>query len=147
MNPGISVSRVGSDAQTKAMKSVAATLRLDLSQYRELQAFAQFGTDDLDVATRNQLARGERLTELLKQPQFEPQSLAHQVVVLYAGVNGYLDDVPVDKVGDFERGLREYMDASDRSTLDAITNTGELNEATEEALKRSIVEFKGSVAF
>ena len=147
VNPGISVSRVGSDAQTKAMKSVAATLRLDLSQYRELQAFAQFGTDDLDAATRSQLARGDRLTELLKQPQFEPQSLAHQVVVLYAGVNGYLDDVPVDKVGDFERGLREYMDASDRSTLDAITNTGELNEATEEALKRSIVEFKGSVAF
>ena len=147
VNPGISVSRVGSDAQTKAMKSVAATLRLDLSQYRELQAFAQFGTDDLDAATRRQLARGDRLTELLKQPQYEPQSLAHQVVVLYAGVNGYLDDVPVDKVGDFERGLREYMDASDRSTLDAITNTGELNEATEEALKRSIVEFKGSVAF
>jgi F-type H+-transporting ATPase subunit alpha len=146
-NVGISVSRVGGDAQTKAMKSVAGTLRLDLSQYRELEAFAQFGTEDLDAATRRQLERGARLTELLKQPQFEPQSLGHQVAVLYAGVNGYTDDIPVDKIGDFERGFREYLDASGRSVLETIDNTGEISEDTEASLKKAIEEFKGSVAY
>ena len=147
VNPGISVSRVGGDAQTSAMKGVAGSLRLDLSQYRELQAFAQFGTEDLDAATRQQLSRGERLTELLKQPQYEPQSLADQVAILYCGVNGYLDDVPVDKVADFERAFRDHMRASAPDVMDAIDSSGELDESTEQSLKGAIDAFKASVAY
>jgi len=146
-NPGISVSRVGGDAQTKAMKKVAGTLRLDLSQYRELQAFAQFGTDDLDAATRLQLTRGERLTELLKQPQYQPQTLAQQVTVLYMGVNGYLDEVPVDKIADLEKAFHEFMAANNAGVMDTIMTTGDLDEATEETLKKAIDEFLGSVAY
>jgi F-type H+/Na+-transporting ATPase subunit alpha len=146
-NPGISVSRVGGDAQTRAMKKVAGTLRLDLSQYRELQAFAQFGTDDLDAATRLQLTRGERLTELLKQPQYQPQTLAQQVVVLYMGVNGYLDNVPVGKIGDLEKAFHEFMAANQAGVMDTIMITGDLDEATEETLKKAIDEFLGSVAY
>ena len=146
-NPGISVSRVGGDAQTSAMKQVAGSLRLDLSQYRELQAFAQFGTEDLDAATRQQLERGARLTELLKQPQYEPQSLAEQVTILYCGVNGYMDDVPVEKVGDFERGFHDHMRASAADVLETIQRSGELEEATEQSLKKAIEDFKGSVAY
>jgi F-type H+-transporting ATPase subunit alpha len=147
VNPGISVSRVGGAAQTRAMRSVAGSLRLDLSQYRELQAFAQFGTDDLDAATRQQLERGQRLTEVLKQPQYEPLSLAEQVTILYAGVNGYMDDVPVEKVADFERGFHDHMRASGSDVLQAITDSGELDESTEESLKKAIDDFKGSVAY
>tara|TARA_Y100000588_G_scaffold218856_1_gene232799 strand:+ start:2968 stop:4497 length:1530 start_codon:yes stop_codon:yes gene_type:complete len=146
-NPGISVSRVGGDAQTKAMKKVAGTLRLDLSQYRELQAFAQFGTDDLDAATRLQLTRGERLTELLKQPQYQPLTLAQQVTLLYMGVNGHLDQVPVDKLGDLEKAYHEFMAANHAGVLDAIMTTGDLDESTEESLKAAITEFLGSVAY
>jgi len=146
-NPGISVSRVGGDAQTRAMKKVAGTLRLDLSQYRELQAFAQFGTEDLDAATRLQLTRGERLTELLKQPQYQPQTLAQQVTILYMGVNGYLDRVPVDKIGDLERAFHEFMAANHAGVLDTIMTTGDLDEGTEESLKKAIDEFLGSVAY
>ena len=146
-NPGISVSRVGGDAQTKAMKKVAGTLRLDLSQYRELQAFAQFGTDDLDASTRLQLTRGERLTELLKQPQYQPQTLAQQVVVLYMGVNGYLDEIPVDKIGDLEKAFHEFMAANQAGVMDTIMTTGDLDETTEETLKKAIDEFLGSVAY
>ncbi|MDP6605059.1 MAG: F0F1 ATP synthase subunit alpha, partial [Dehalococcoidia bacterium] len=139
--------RVGGAAQTRAMRSVAGSLRLDLSQYRELQAFAQFGTDDLDAATRQQLERGQRLTEVLKQPQYEPLSLAEQVTILYAGVNGYMDDVPVEKVADFERGFHDHMRASGSDVLQAITDSGELDESTEESLKKAIDDFKGSVAY
>ena len=146
-NPGISVSRVGGDAQTAAMRKVAGSLRLDLSQYRELQAFAQFGTEDLDAATRQQLERGERLTELLKQPQYEPQSLADQVTILYCGVNGYLDDVPVDKVADFERGFHDHMRASAADVVETIQGSGELDDATEQSLIKAIEDFKGSVAY
>jgi F-type H+-transporting ATPase subunit alpha len=146
-NPGISVSRVGGDAQTRAMKKVAGTLRLDLSQYRELQAFAQFGTEDLDAATRLQLTRGERLTELLKQPQYQPLTLAQQVSVLYMGVNGFLDQVPVDKIGDLEKAYHEFMGANHAAVLDSIQTSGDLDEATEESLKKAIEEFLGSVAY
>ena len=147
VNPGISVSRVGGSAQRRAMRSVAGSLRLDLSQFRELEAFAQFGTEDLDPATRRQLLRGQRLTELLKQPQYQPQSLAEQVTVLYAGVNGYLDDVPVDKVADFERAFHEQMRATQRGILESIQSTGEIDDATEELLKAAIEQFKGTVAY
>ncbi|MCK9486110.1 MAG: F0F1 ATP synthase subunit alpha [Dehalococcoidia bacterium] len=146
-NPGISVSRVGGKAQTKAMKKVAGTLRIDLSQYRELQAFAQFGTEDLDPATRRQLNRGARLTELLKQPQFQPLSLGQQVAILYAGVSGYLDDVPVEKVLDFEKAFHEYMAGGNQDLLNRITTSGDLPEEDEEALKQAILDFKGAVAY
>ncbi|MGE0227334.1 MAG: F0F1 ATP synthase subunit alpha [Dehalococcoidia bacterium] len=147
INPGISVSRVGGSAQTRAMRSVAGTLRLDLSQYRELQAFAQFGTEDLDPATRQQLLRGERLTRLLVQPQYQPLSLAQQVTILYAGVRGFLDDVPVEKVADFESAFHEYMRANAAPVIDAITSTGLLEAATEEQLRSAITDFKASVAY
>ena len=146
-NPGISVSRVGGSAQTRAMKRVAGTLRLDLSQYRELQAFAQFGTDDLDAATRQQLLRGARLTELLKQPQYQPLTLGQQVSILYAGVNGYLDDVPVEKVLPFEKAFHEFMAAGQSAILTEITTSGNLTEETEATLKAAITEFKGAVAY
>jgi F-type H+-transporting ATPase subunit alpha len=147
VNPGISVSRVGSKAQTRAMRAVAGTLRLDLSQYRELQAFAQFGTEDLDPATRRQLQRGQRLTELLKQPQYRPLSMAQQVSILYAGTRGYLDDVPVEKIADFERAFHEYMGANGREVLDTIQRTGLLEEATEQSLRAAVEDFKGTVAY
>ncbi|MYE32160.1 MAG: F0F1 ATP synthase subunit alpha [Chloroflexi bacterium] len=147
VNPGISVSRVGGSAQRRAMRSVAGSLRLDLSQFRELEAFAQFGTEDLDPATRRQLERGQRLTELLKQPQYQPQTLAEQVTILYAGVNGYMDDVPVDKVADFEQAFHEQMRATHRGILESIQSTGEIDDATEEQLKTAIEQFKGTVAY
>ena len=147
VNPGISVSRVGGTAQRRAMRSVAGSLRLDLSQFRELEAFAQFGTEDLDPATRRQLKRGQRLTEILKQPQYAPLSLAEQVAIIYAGVNGHMDDVPVEKVADFERAFHEQLRATHRDILDAIQSTGELDEATEQRLKDAIEQFKGAVAY
>ena len=147
VNPGISVSRVGGAAQTRAMRSVAGTLRLDLSQYRELQAFAQFGTEDLDPATRQQLSRGQRLTELLKQPQYAPLSLAQQVTILFAGTQGYLDDVPVEKVADFERAFHDYMGASAPVVIDSIMTSGELSDEVEASLRTAIEDFKGAVAY
>jgi len=147
VNPGISVSRVGGSAQTRAMRSVAGTLRLDLSQYRELQAFAQFGTEDLDPTTRRQLLRGQRLTELLKQPQYQPLSLAQQVSILFAGAQGYLDDVPVEKVADFERAFHDYMGANARPLMDEIQNSGLLPDESEASLRKAIEDFKGSVAY
>ena len=147
VNPGISVSRVGGTAQRRAMRAVAGSLRLDLSQFRELEAFAQFGTEDLDPATRRQLERGQRLTEILKQPQYAPQSLAEQVTIIYAGVNGHMDDVPVEKVADFERAFHEQLRATHRGILDAIESTGELDETNEVRLKEAIEQFKGAVAY
>jgi F-type H+-transporting ATPase subunit alpha len=129
------------------MRSVAGTLRLDLSQFRELQAFAQFGTEDLDPATRQQLERGRRLTELLKQPQYQPLTLAQQVSILFAGVRGYLDDVPVEKVAAFETGLHEYLRANAGALLDAIQSTGQLAAEQEEQLRAAIASFKGTVAY
>ena len=147
VNPGISVSRVGGAAQRRAMRSVAGTLRLDLSQFRELQAFAQFGTEDLDPATRRQLLRGQRLTEVLKQPQYQPLSLGQQVAILYAGANGYLDDVPVEKISDFERALHLQFQATAAGVIETIDRTGEVDDDTEEQLKAAIEQFKGSVAY
>jgi F-type H+-transporting ATPase subunit alpha len=124
INVGISVSRVGSSAQTKAMKKVAGRLRLDLSQYRELEAFAQFGSD-LDEATRNALARGERMVALLNQPQYQPVPTEEQVAVLYAGVNGFLDDIPVTDVPRFAEELVEHLRA-DGTVLTEIRESGDL---------------------
>ena len=147
INPGISVSRVGGSAQTRAMRGVAGTLRLDLSQYRELQAFAQFGTDDLDPATRGQLLRGQRLTELLKQPQYGPLTLAQQVSILFAGARGYLDDVPVEKVADFERAFHEYMRANGAGVLEVISGGARVEGDTEQTLIKAITDFKATVAY
>jgi F-type H+/Na+-transporting ATPase subunit alpha len=140
VNVGISVSRVGSSAQTKAMKKVAGRLRLELSQYRELEAFAQFGSE-LDQATQQTLARGERMVATLNQPQYDPWPMEEQVIALYAGVNGYLDDIPVEQVPRFQGELREAMRA-ERSVLDAIRETGDLADETEQKLNAELERFK-----
>ncbi|MEL6233594.1 MAG: F0F1 ATP synthase subunit alpha [Pseudomonadota bacterium] len=121
VNVGLSVSRVGSSAQTKAMKSVAGSIKLELAQYREMEAFAQFGSD-LDAATQKLLNRGARLTELLKQPQYAPLTNAEQVCVIFAGTQGFLDDLPVSQVGAFEQGLLENLRSAHTDLLDDITN-------------------------
>ena len=133
VNVGISVSRVGGNAQIKAMKKVAGTLRLDLAQYRELAAFSQFGSD-LDKATQRQLARGERLVEILKQGQYEPMPVELQIASVFAGTRGFLDTLRVESVGPFERYLHEHLGTHDQATLDAIVSTGKLEGATEQAL-------------
>ena len=130
INVGLSVSRVGSAAQVKAMKQVAGTLKLTLAQYREVAAFAQFGSD-LDAATQFTLNRGERLTELLKQVQFSPMSIEKQVVVIYAGTKGYLDKVDVSRVGDYEEGLLKEVDSS---ILDAIRTEGSISDALDKKI-------------
>ncbi len=134
LNVGLSVSRVGSAAQVKAMKQVAGRIKLELAQYREMAAFAQFASD-LDAATQRLLNRGSRLTELLKQDQYKPMAVAMQVCVVYAGVHGYLDGVAVNDVTRFERGLVSELDANGGEILDAIRDSGELSEATETKLK------------
>ncbi|MEW5719711.1 MAG: F0F1 ATP synthase subunit alpha [Chloroflexota bacterium] len=141
LNVGISVSRVGGKAQTKAMRQVAGKLKLDLAQYRNLAAFAQFGSD-LDKATRDQLERGQRLTELLKQPQYVPMRLDHQVIVIYAGTNGYLDDIPVDKIRSFETAFIRYMDATHPAVGEKVLTKREIDSETEATLKKAIEEFK-----
>jgi F-type H+-transporting ATPase subunit alpha len=147
LNVGLSVSRVGGSAQRRAMRQVAGRLRLDLAQYRELQAFAQFGTAELDPATRRQLERGQRITEVLKQPQFEPMSLHQQVEVLYAVVNGYLDDVEVGRVGDFEAAFHKFMTSNHPEIGGSIDEKLEIVPETEEALKVALREFKESVPY
>ncbi len=142
LNIGLSVSRVGSSAQTRAMRRVAGRLRLELAQFRELAAFAQFGTSELDPATRAQLERGRRITEVLKQPQYSPVPVAKQVIILYAAINGYLDDVAVDKVLAFEADFYRFMDANYKGVLETITREKDLSEATENTLKEAIAEFK-----
>ena len=141
VNVGLSVSRVGGNAQIKAMKGVAGTLRLDLAQYRELAAFAQFGSD-LDRATQNQLNRGKRLTELLKQPQFAPMPVELQVVSIYAGTKGHLDDVEVDAIAAWEQGFHAYLRSEKNEVLSAIVETGRIEKAAEETLVAAIREFK-----
>jgi F-type H+-transporting ATPase subunit alpha len=142
MNAGISVSRVGGDAQRKAMRQVARQLRLDMAQYRELQAFAQFGASDLDAATRQQLERGRRLQEVLKQPQYQPLSLDHEIAILYAGTRGLLDDVPVEKVQEFEQKLFQYLDASHPEIAKSIGETYEISPEIEQKLDAAIRQFK-----
>jgi F-type H+/Na+-transporting ATPase subunit alpha len=142
VNVGISVSRVGGSAQTKAMKKVAGRLRLDLSQYRELEAFAQFGSE-LDQATQQALARGERMVATLNQPQYDPWPMEEQVVALYAGVNGFLDEIPVPQVPRFQGELREYM-RTEGEILKAIRETGDLPDELAERLSAEIGKFKQS---
>ena len=144
VNVGLSVSRVGSAAQTKAMKKVAGRLKLDMAQYRELAAFAQFGTAELDKATRDQLERGQRITEILKQLQYTPVPVAAQVMILYAAINGYVDDVPVNKVTSFEANFYRFMEANHPELGKVITETKDLSADTEEKLKAAIDEFKKS---
>ncbi len=141
VNVGTSVSRVGSSAQTKAMKKVAGKLKLSLAQFRELEAFAQFGSD-LDEATRQQLELGRRLTELLKQPQYQPVPMEKQVISLYAVNNGYMDDVEVNQVAKFEKDLMTYMETQGQKVLSAIRDIKELNEDIEAKLKASLEKFK-----
>lgn len=141
INPGISVSRVGSAAQTKAIKKVAGKLKLDLAQFDDLQAFAQFASD-LDKATQDQLARGARLRELLKQPQYSPLSVYEQVALVYAGINGYLDDIEVEKVTTFTKGLRDYLKNSKPEFAEIIKEKKVLTEDAEKILKEALAEYK-----
>jgi F-type H+-transporting ATPase subunit alpha len=140
INVGISVSRVGGNAQTKAMKKVAGKLRLDLSQYRDLEAFAQFGSE-LDPETQKALTRGERLVELLKQKEREPLSVADQVASIYSGTGGYLDRIKVERVGEFLGDLRVRLHSEEKALLDRIEETGKLEDADEEALGKAIADF------
>lgn len=146
VNAGISVSRVGGDAQTKAMKQVAGQLRLELAQFRELAAFAQFGSD-LDKATREQLERGLRLTELLKQPQYAPIPLAEQVIGIYAMTNGYGRDVPVDKIEEYVAGLTQFMKSSHPEVGQAIAGQKTLSDEIESSLKASLAEYNQSAGY
>jgi F-type H+-transporting ATPase subunit alpha len=139
INVGISVSRVGGAAQTKAIKKIAGTLKLELAQFDELAAFSQFASD-LDAATQAQLARGKRLRELLKQPQFSPLILAEQVAIVYAGTKGYLDELPVEKVAEFVRELREYLKGSKSDYVNAVQTEKVLSETSEATLKEAIKE-------
>jgi F-type H+-transporting ATPase subunit alpha len=145
VNVGLSVSRVGSSAQIKAMKQVAGKIKGELAQYREMAAFAQFGSD-LDATTQRLLNRGARLTELLKQPQFSPLKTEEQVVVIYAGVNGYLDPLPVNKVREFEDGLLRYMRDGHADILDSIRNEKQISDATGAKLKDVVSSFAKSFA-
>jgi len=137
VNVGLSVSRVGSAAQTKAMKKVAGRIKGELAQYREMAAFAQFGSD-LDATTQRLLSRGARLTELLKQPQFSPLKMEEQVVTIYAGVNGYLDAIAVNRVRAFEDGLLTLMRTQHQDILDAIRDSKDLDDATAAKLKAAV---------
>jgi len=139
INVGISVSRVGGNAQTKSMKKVAGRLRLDLAQYRELEAFAQFGSE-LDTATQNALARGERMVATLNQPQYQPWPLEEQVVAIYAGAHGYLDTIPVGQVPRFHDELREHL-RTEGSILESVRESGDVAEETEEKLKAELERF------
>jgi F-type H+-transporting ATPase subunit alpha len=146
LNVGISVSRVGSKAQTAAMKKVAGRLKLDMGQYREVAAFAQFGTAELDKATRSQLERGQRIQEVLKQSQFVPVSLERQVMILYAVINGYLDDIPMEKIAAFETEFYRFMESSYADLTKNIASTHDLSNEDEETLKKAITEFKQGFA-
>jgi len=145
VNVGLSVSRVGSSAQIKAMKQVAGSIKGELAQYREMAAFAQFGSD-LDASTQRLLNRGARLTELLKQPQFSPLKTEEQVVVIYAGVNGYLDDLPVDEVGKFEEGLLAHMRTDGKEILETIRAEKALSDEVTKQLAASIDTYAKSYA-
>ena len=152
VNVGLSVSRVGSAAQTKATKKVAGRIKGELAQYREMAAFAQFGSD-LDAVTQRLLNRGARLTELLKQPQFSPLKMEEQVCVIYAGVNGYLDKLPLDKVRAFEDGLLASLRAKNPDILEAIRSSGDLTATTSKPssrrrsklMRRALPEMSGSL--
>ncbi|NCJ08529.1 F0F1 ATP synthase subunit alpha [Synechococcales cyanobacterium C] len=141
INAGISVSRVGSAAQIKAMKQVAGKLKLELAQFAELEAFSQFASD-LDKATQNQLARGQRLRELLKQPQYSPLPVEEQVVIIYAGTNGYMDDIPLEKITQFTKGLREYIRTGQSKFGELVRAEKKMGDEAESILKAAIAEYK-----
>jgi F-type H+-transporting ATPase subunit alpha len=143
VNVGISVSRVGGAAQTKSMRQVAGRLKLDMASYRELAAFAQFGSD-LDKSTQGQLNRGRRMQEVLKQPQYEPVSLEHQVIVIFAGTNGFADDVAVEKMRQWENDLKKYMDASHPGIGKDIAEKKVISPETEKKLREALTAFKSS---
>ncbi|MEP4193781.1 MAG: F0F1 ATP synthase subunit alpha [Sneathiella sp.] len=145
INVGLSVSRVGSSAQTKAMKQVAGTIKLELAQYREMAAFAQFGSD-LDAATQRLLARGARLTELLKQPQYSPLTMEEQVVAIFSGVRGYLDRIEVSQIGDFEKQLLTEMHGKHQDLMDTIRSEEKLSKETEEKLTSILESFTTTFA-
>jgi F-type H+-transporting ATPase subunit alpha len=140
VNVGLSVSRVGSAAQVKAMKQVAGSIKLELAQYREMEAFAQFASD-LDAATQRLLARGSRLTEILKQGQYQPLPVEEQVAIVFAGVRGFLDGLALDKITSFEEKLRAELRASGQDILDAIRSEKEISKATEDKLKAFLEKF------
>jgi F-type H+-transporting ATPase subunit alpha len=141
------VSRVGSAAQTKIMKSVSGRLKGEMSQYRELQAFAQFGTSDHDAATRRQLERGQRATELLKQPLFAPLSMAVESVILFALSNGLLDDVPVNKIQPWEDAMRKFLASNHPDLLEEIDREKQLTDSIAEKLRSVITTFKTTVPY
>jgi F-type H+-transporting ATPase subunit alpha len=140
VNVGLSVSRVGGAAQVKAMKKVAGTLRLDLAQYREKQAFAQFGSD-LDAATRAQLARGERLVEILKQEQYSPLQVETQVLSIYAVNQGFVDTLPVNQIRDFEKGMHSYLASNHKELLEELRKRHDLDKELEPKFKKAIAQF------
>ena len=144
VNVGLSVSRVGGSAQTRAIRRVAGRLRLDLAQYRELATFAQFGTADLDAATRAQLARGQLATEVLKQAQYAPLSLDQEVVILFAVNSGTMEDVPLDRTGEFEEGLLRHVSSSHPDILESIAETKDLTEDIESRLTQVITDYKST---
>jgi F-type H+/Na+-transporting ATPase subunit alpha len=141
VNVGLSVSRVGGSAQIKAMRQVAGTLKLDLAQFRELAAFAQFGSD-LDKVTLNQLNRGQRLTEILKQPQFTPLSTEKQIIIIFAGTNGFLDDLKVEQIHAFEVGLYPYLDSAQSGLLKDIVEKKALDDDLRNRIKSALTEYK-----
>jgi len=145
LNAGLSVSRVGSSAQTKAMRDVAGRLKLDMAQFRELAAFAQFGTDDLDASTRAQLERGQRMTEVLKQNETSPLTMGQQVSIFFLGTNGDLDDVPISKVLEFEVGWHQYTAANIPDVLGQISDTGELSDESRTKLSEAAAAFKQTI--
>jgi F-type H+-transporting ATPase subunit alpha len=147
INVGLSVSRVGGSAQRKAMRQVAGRLRLELAQFRELEAFAKFGSEELDKATRDQLERGRRITEILKQPVHFPMSLGKQSSILYAVTNGYLDDVPVEKVIPWEENFHRFMETNHPEIEKKINTEYEIKSETENLLKTGITEFKQGSTF
>jgi F-type H+-transporting ATPase subunit alpha len=138
---GLSVSRVGGNAQVKAMKSIAGTLRLDLAQFRELEAFSKFGSD-LDKATLAQLTRGEHMVEVLKQKQYSPMDVVKQIAIIFAGIKGHLDDVPVEKISEFEAGLFDYLDANKAKDLEVMRTDGTITDDVSDALEKAISDFK-----
>lgn len=147
VNIGLSVSRVGGNAQAKAMRQVAGKLRIDMAQYQELAAFAQFGTADLDKSTRTQLDRGQRITEILKQPQYLPLPLENQVMILYTVTNGYLDEIPVEKISAFEQAFYRFVETNHPEIGKSIRTEKAITTEAETALKKAIAEFKQSAAY
>jgi F-type H+-transporting ATPase subunit alpha len=146
VNVGISVSRVGGNAQIKAMKQVAGRLRLDLAQYRELEAFAKFGSD-LDAATQQQLRRGERLVEILKQGQYVPESFERQIAIIFAGTNGLLDQLPVSALERFEKELLDYLEMKHPDILPAIAEQKELSDELRDSLMKAIKQFSSNFKY